>query len=98
MGANSFKKYSEYEFGDDEQVELNIFCDDITTSRCLFMLSNSDSENEDGSSFFKELYHKYECDIIVAPRFINSFSAKKKKQTEVLIKNYSDTKEPLPLV
>lgn len=98
MGANSFKKYSEYEFGDDEQVELNVFCDDITKRGCLFMLSNSDSENEDGSSFFKSLYDKYECDIIVAPRFINSFSAKKKKQTEVLIKNYKDTKEPLPIV
>ena len=52
------------------------------------MLSNSDSANDDGSSFFFELYRDYECDIIVAPRFINSFSAKKKKQTEVLIKNY----------
>lgn len=91
-GATNFRKYSEYKFEDEEQINLKAFCDVYSNAGCHIMLSNSDSENEDGSSFFSELYNGYFCETIVAPRFINSFSAKKKKQTEVLIKNYNSLK------
>ena len=91
-GASNFRKYSEYKFEDEEQVRLKVYVDRFACNGCKIMLSNSDSENDDGTSFFPELYGGYICDIIVAPRYINSFSAKKKKQTEVLIKNYNNPK------
>jgi len=94
-GASNFRKYSEYKFEDQEQIGLKAFVDRYSNAGCQIMLSNSDSENDDGTSFFSELYEGYTCDIIVAPRYINSFSAKKKKQTEVLIKNYNNPKDVL---
>ena len=52
------------------------------------MLSNSDSTNKDGTSYFETLYEGYFFNKILAPRFINAYAEKRQKQAEVLVKNY----------
>ena len=52
------------------------------------MLSNSNSRNEDGTSYFEELYEGYSYTEIFAPRTINAFADRRKDQLEVLIRNY----------
>lgn len=88
LGSTNFKDYSKCSFGDKEQVELKRFCDRLTAKGCKLMLSNSDSNNDDGSSFFQSLYDGYTFEIVLAPRFINAYAERREKQTEVLIKNY----------
>lgn len=87
-GSNNFNQYSKSGFSDTEQVELKAFCDRLTAKGCHLMLSNSDSTNEDGSSFFEQLYEGYAFNRILAPRFINAYAEKREKQMEVVIKNY----------
>ena len=88
LGSANFKQYSKSGFGDPEQEELKLFCDRLTSKGCKLMLSNSDSINEDGSSYFRFLYDGYTFDKVLAPRFINAYAEKRVKQSEVLIKNY----------
>lgn len=88
LNESNFKEYSNSPFGDRQQVELKLFCDKLSERQCKIMLSNSDSRNEDGSSFFEELYEGYSADFIYAPRFINAFPGKRAKLTEILIRNY----------
>ena len=71
-----FKEYSNSPFGDKQQEELKLFCDKLSTPNCLIMLSNSDSKNEDGESYFEELYEGYHFERVYAPRFINAFPEK----------------------
>lgn len=88
LGSTNFKDYSKSGFGDTEQVELKSFCDKLKAKGCKLMLSNSDSTNEDGSSYFETLYEGYSFGKVFAPRFINAYAEKRVKQSEVLIKNY----------
>ena len=88
MGSSNFNQYSKSGFGDPEQVELKAFCDKLSGRGCHLMLSNSDSTNEDGTSYFEILYEGYTFGKILAPRFINAHADKREKQTEVIIKNY----------
>lgn len=83
-----FKEYSKFPFGDVQQEELKAFCDKLTQKGCKLMLSNSDSKNDDGSSYFEELYEGYNFGMVYAPRAINAFVEKRVKLTEVLIRNY----------
>ena len=98
LGSDNFKQYSKSGFGDPEQEELKSFCDDLSALNYKLMLSNSDSTNEDGTSYFETLYNNYYCGKILASRFINAYANKREKQTEVLIKNYNNPKETLPLL
>lgn len=88
LNESNFKEYSNSPFGDQQQEELKIFCDTLTRRGCLIMLSNSDSKNLDGSSYFEELYEGYRFTRILAPRFINAFPKKRVKLSEVLLMNY----------
>lgn len=98
MGSDNFKQYSKSGFGDSEQEELKAFCDSLTALNYKLMLSNSDSTNEDGTSYFETLYNEYHFGKILASRFINAYANKREKQTEVLIKNYDNPKDILPLI
>lgn len=88
LGSSNFKQYSKSSFGDKEQVELKRFCDRLSQRGCLWMLSNSDSNNEDGTNYFEELYNGYDFSKILAPRVINAFADKRDSQLEALIRNY----------
>ena len=88
MGSSNFNQYSKSGFGDPEQVELKAFCDKLTGRGCHLMLSNSDSTNEDGASYFETLYNGYTFSKLLAQRSISADAQKRKKQTEVLITNY----------
>lgn len=88
LGESNFKEYSHCSFGDSEQVDLKLFCDQLSAKGCLLMLSNSDSTNCDGSSYFETLYRGYRLGRILAPRFINAYADKRKEQIEVVLRNY----------
>lgn len=86
--TSSFREYSNSPFGDKQQRELKLFCDELSKRGCKIMLSNSDSKDVNGESFFRSLYKEYHYDVIHAPRFINAHAEKRTKQREVLIRNY----------
>lgn len=86
--TSSFKEYSNSPFGDQQQEELKLFCDKLSTHNCFIMQSNSDSRNEDGISYFEALYEGYNINRVLASRFINADPEKRIKQTEVVIRNY----------
>ena len=86
--TSSFKEYSNNPFEDIQQEELKHFCDRLSVQKCLIMLSNSDSKTENGDSYFEALYEGYDIQRILASRFINADPDKRKKLTEVVIRNY----------
>ena len=86
--TSSFHTYSNIPFGDEQQVELRDFCNHLDRRDCFLMLSNSDSRNDDGTSYFEELYVGYNFQRIYAHRFINATSDKRVKLAEVLVRNY----------
>ena len=88
LGSSNFNQYSKNGFSDKEQMELKVCCDRLTTKGCKVMLSNSYSTNEDGSSYFENLYEGYQTYKVFASRYINAYAAKREKQAEILIKNY----------
>ena len=87
--TSSFREYSTSPFGDKQQVELKFFCDKLSELNCHILLSNSDSKNENGDSFFEILYDGYNITRIMAPRFINANGKKRELLTEVVISNYN---------
>lgn len=90
LGATNFKNYSRTEFGDTQQEELSEFCGLIHQHGGKFLLSNSDSEVEEGVNYFERLYAHdgYIFERIFAPRYINAYVSKRENASEVLIHNY----------
>lgn len=87
--TSNFAGYSNSPFGDKQQEELKLFCDQLSENGCMVMLSNSDSKNEDGSSYFEGLFdEKYNISRIIATRTISSCPDKRVKLPEVLIRNF----------
>ena len=58
---------------------------------------NSLSFDENGDSFFEKLYENYYMTRIQAPRYINAYANKREKETELLFRNYNQTKEQIEL-
>ncbi len=83
-----FKEYSNSPFGDEQQIELKHFCDKLSILGCQIMLSNSDSKDEEGKSFFEGLFDGYQIERVLAHRFINATPEKRAKLKEVVIRNY----------
>jgi len=86
--TSSFREYTNNPFDDKQQEELKEFCDKLTNQNCFIMLSNSDSMKANGESYFEDLYEGYNFERIYAPRYINAFTEKRVKLTEVVIRNY----------
>ena len=86
--TSSFKAYSNNPFEDKQQEELKRFCDWLSTQRCRIMQSNSDSKTEAGDSYFDLLYEGYDIQRIYASRFINATPERRKKLTEVVVRNF----------
>lgn len=89
LNESNFKEYSNSPFGDIQQEELKNFCDELSGLNCHIMVSNSDSRNPDGSSYFEKLYEEYSFSKILAPRYINAIPDKRNKLTEVVLTNYN---------
>ena len=87
-GTAYFKEYSHNVFDDKEQEKLKDFCDVLTNRGCKIMQSNSNSLDDNGDSYFVKLYQGYHITQIEAHRHINAHVGKRKKQIELLIKNY----------
>jgi len=86
--TSSFKEYTNFPFEDRQQEELRYFCDRLSALNCLIMQSNSDSKTENDDSYFENLYEGYDIQRILALRFINADPEKRKKLTEVVIRNF----------
>lgn len=69
----SFTSYNENEFGDQQQIELGRFIDEITEKGAKVVASNSDPQNTDvNDNFFDDLYARYSIYRVSAKRMINS--------------------------
>lgn len=88
LGAKNFNQYTMNAFNDPEQENLRQFCDVIHENGGYFMLSNSDSEIEEGVSYFEKLYNGFNVQHIRAPRRINAYAQGTQMTTEILVKNF----------
>ena len=86
--TSSFTSYTEYIFGDKEQIELSEYFRILNKKGAKLLLSNSDPKNVDiNDEFFDNLYKEFDIKRIEASRAINSKGEKRGKVTEVLISN-----------
>ena len=95
--TSSFNDYAKESFNDESQIRLKEYCDRIHENGFHFMLSNSDckGKNEE-DNFFDVLYRAYVIRRVWASRSINSNPKKRGKLTEILVRNYEETKaQPL---
>jgi len=79
--TSSFTAYDSNCFLEDKQFELFEVFDKLADRNVNVLHSNSDT------TFIKELYQKYDINIVNANRFINSKSSGRGKISEVLIRN-----------
>lgn len=85
----SFTSYSENQFGDNEQLALGKFVDEITSKGAKVVASNSDPKNVDENDrFFDNLYSSYSIERVLAKRMINSNGNSRGSISELLICNY----------
>lgn len=86
--TSSFTSYTEYTFGDKEQVELSEYFKLLNEKGAKLLLSNSDPKNENiEDNFFDDLYKEFDINRIEASRAINSNGGKRGKITEILVAN-----------
>ena len=78
----SFTAYSEFEFLDNQQIELFEIFDKLSKKEINVVKSNSDT------IFIKDLYEKYTINFVQANRFINSKSSGRGRISEVLIRSF----------
>ena len=91
--TSSFNDYTKDAFNDDSQVRLKEFCDHVNVDGNCFMLSNSDCKGKnEADNFFEVLYDNYYIDRVMASRNVNANGAKRGKISELLIRNYMNTK------
>ena len=91
--TSSFNDYTKDAFNDDSQVRLKEFCDHVNLDGHCFMLSNSDCKGKnEADNFFEVLYANYYIDRVMASRNVNANGAKRGKISELLIRNYMNTK------
>ena len=91
--TSSFNNYAKEAFNDEAQIRLKEFCDRINGAGFHFMLSNSDckGKNEE-DNFFDVLYADYQIERVWASRSVNSNPNKRGKLTEILVRNYRESK------
>lgn len=82
--TSSFNSYNKELFGDEEQLRLKRFCDELDGMGIRFMLSNSDG----GDGYFEELYKGYRIERVEARRSVNRDGSKRGKVSELVIMNY----------
>ena len=82
--TSSFTSYSEFEFLDQQQIELFEVFEKLDELGSYVVHSNSDTK------FIRDLYTQYDINEIQANRFINSKSAGRGKINELLILSYAE--------
>ena len=91
--TSSFTSYTEYIFGDKEQIELSEYFRILNKKGAKLLLSNSDPKNVDiNDEFFDNLYKEFDIKRIEASRAINSKGSKRGKVTEILVNNVEGIK------
>ena len=91
--TSSFNDYTKESFNDDAQIRLKEYCDRINEAGYRFMLSNSDCKGKnEKDNFFDVLYADYQIERVWASRNINANPTKRGKLTEILVRNYEETK------
>ena len=86
--TSSFTSYTEYTFGDKEQIELSEYFKLLNEKGAKLLLSNSDPKNENiEDNFFDDLYKEFDINRIEASRAINSNGGKRGKINEILVSN-----------
>ncbi len=84
----NFTSYTETEFGDNEQIRLARFVNEMNVRGAQIVVSNSDPTNANtGDDFFDRLYSLYSICRVAATRMINSNSSARGKINELLISN-----------
>lgn len=82
--SSSFTGYTANGFGEEEQIRLRDFCDELNKKNIKFLLSNS------SCPFIEEIYGNYEIIKVPAKRSINADATKRGAIDEVLVRNYGD--------
>ncbi len=91
--TSNFNDYAKEAFNDEAQIRLKEYCDRIDAAGFSFLLSNSDSKDEnEQTGFFDRLYQHYPIVRVRASRSINSNALKRGKITEILVRNFEATK------
>jgi len=80
--TSSFTSYSKFAFLEKEQIELFDTFNTLADKEIKLVKSNSDT------TFIKELYEKYNINLVQANRFINSNSMGRGKISEILIRSF----------
>lgn len=84
--TSSFTSYAKTEFGDEQQILLGQFIEQIAEKGAHVVASNSDPTNtDDDDTFFDDLYKKFNVDRVTANRMINSNSKRRGSIRELLI-------------
>lgn len=85
----AFTSYSENDFSDIQQVELEMFVERISRKGARVVVSNSDPKNVNADdNFFDDLYSKFKIERIFASRAINSKGSGRGKISELLVANF----------
>jgi len=91
LKPTSFTAYNENSFGDEEQIELGRYIDNLDHRGAFLVISNSDPKNvNENDEFFDDLYKSYDINRIDANRMINSDSKARGKIKELLVKNFEE--------
>jgi DNA adenine methylase len=85
--TSSLTMYNADPFGDDQQIRLRDFIDNLVNNECQFLLSNSDPKNYSDDDFFDAAYRNYTIDRIPARRSINSKATGRGEINELLIRS-----------
>ena len=86
--TSSFTSYAKTEFGDEQQIQLGHFVEQISQKGAKVVASNSDPKNtNDNDNFFDDIYQKFNINRVSATRMINSNSKGRGTINELLICN-----------
>lgn len=86
--TSSFNSYAKEKFDDKEQLRLCEFCQKLSDRGVNFILSNSDSPNDNNAdSFFENIYNGYKIKRVFASRRVNSIGNRRGELTELMISN-----------
>ncbi|MBR6531427.1 MAG: Dam family site-specific DNA-(adenine-N6)-methyltransferase [Clostridia bacterium] len=87
--TSGFTAYTEEAFGDEDQIKLAKFVDEMDKKGAKIVVSNSDPKNADeNDDFFDKIYSAHTISRVNASRMINSNSKNRGKITELLISNF----------